>query len=128
MAQRLNPAARDSAVGRVRMITTGVVALGLAGTMGLGFTIAEQVKADKAAKAQAQVTEDTTEVAQEEQLPQDQVPQAQVPQEQVPQEQVPQGQATPRQTPRKQATPGTTTPAPKPKPTPKPPVTSSGGS
>jgi hypothetical protein len=38
--QRLNPAARDAAVRRIAVITTGVVTLGLAGTVGLGVAIA----------------------------------------------------------------------------------------
>jgi hypothetical protein len=42
MAQRLNPAARDAALSRITLITTGVVALGLAGTVGLGVAIAAE--------------------------------------------------------------------------------------
>jgi hypothetical protein len=40
MAQRLNPAARDAAVRRVALITAGVVAFGVLGTVGLGAAIA----------------------------------------------------------------------------------------
>jgi hypothetical protein len=40
MAQRLNPAARDAAVRRVVLMTTGVVAFGVLGTVGLGVAIA----------------------------------------------------------------------------------------
>lgn len=40
MAQRLHPVARDAAVRRIAMITTGVVAASLAGTVGLGAAIA----------------------------------------------------------------------------------------
>ncbi|GAB3885414.1 hypothetical protein GCM10029964_048040 [Kibdelosporangium lantanae] len=40
MAQRLNAAARDAAVRRVKIITTGVVAVGVLGTLGLGVAIA----------------------------------------------------------------------------------------
>ncbi|TCO53659.1 hypothetical protein [Actinocrispum wychmicini] len=42
MAQRLSPAARDAAVNRVRMITAGIVVLGVAGTVGLGMAIAAE--------------------------------------------------------------------------------------
>lgn len=40
MAQRLHPVARDAAVRRIAMITTGVVVASLAGTVGLGAAIA----------------------------------------------------------------------------------------
>jgi hypothetical protein len=43
MAQRLNAAARDAAISRIRLITAGVVALGLAGTAGLGVAIASAI-------------------------------------------------------------------------------------
>ncbi|MBE1469776.1 hypothetical protein H4W33_008850 [Kibdelosporangium phytohabitans] len=116
MAQRLNPAARDAAASRVTFITTGVVSLGLAGTIGLGYGIADMVKAEKAVKAQqAGQVRDTAPVPEPEP---DTIPQGQVPPKQTGRQSYP-GTTPGRQTPK---------PAPKPKPTTKPPATSSGGS
>ncbi|ONI89830.1 hypothetical protein ALI144C_03800 [Actinosynnema sp. ALI-1.44] len=112
MAQRLNAAARDAAASRVTLITTGVVSLSLAGTIGLGYGIADMVKAEKAKAQQAAEAPD--------------------PQQDTGSQQgtVPQGQVPPKQTgqPSYPGTQGKQTPKPKPKPTTKPPVTSSGGS
>jgi hypothetical protein len=49
MAQRLHPDARDAAVSRIAVITTGVVALGVAGTVGLGMVIAATAPSPKTA-------------------------------------------------------------------------------
>ncbi|MET0233369.1 MAG: hypothetical protein ABW224_01890 [Kibdelosporangium sp.] len=71
--QRLNPAARDAAVRRITLLTTGVVALGLTGTVGLGAAIAAgiPVKADTSANAayEEEVVVEDAPVATTEQAP-----------------------------------------------------------
>nr|WP_042192129.1 hypothetical protein [Kibdelosporangium sp. MJ126-NF4]CEL20506.1 hypothetical protein [Kibdelosporangium sp. MJ126-NF4]CTQ97730.1 hypothetical protein [Kibdelosporangium sp. MJ126-NF4] len=124
MAQRLDPAARDAAVGRVRMITTGIVALGLAGTVGLGFGISEMVKAEKAQQAAGASAQVEPPAEAPDTIPQGQAPQ--VPPGEVADEPYPgAGTQTPQQPTTTKPKPK---PAPKPKPTTKPPATSSGGS
>lgn len=115
MAQRLNPAARDAAVRRITMITTGVVALGLAGTVGLGVTIASATPVKNKSKPAGAVP-----------APQGKVTAPQQDQNKVPN--APTGTAPKgtTQAPQKQAKP--VAPAPKPQPTTQAPETSSGGS
>lgn len=122
--QRLNPAARDAAVRRISLITTGVVALGLSGTIGLGVAIASGIP----------VKEDTSsDVAYEEEVV---VEDEAVPTE-VPVAPAPAGKAatgggattpTAKVPTPTQKKPATQAPAPKPKVTTKAPQTQSGGS
>jgi hypothetical protein len=116
MAQRLSAAARDAAVKRVNFITTGAVVLGLAGTVGLGMSIASMIPVKPAGYSQPAAAEVPAEVPGSEQAP-------------AP------GQApaqAPAAKPKTKAQGGAVTPkpqaAPKPQPTKKAPVTTSGGS
>ncbi|MBP2325785.1 hypothetical protein JOF56_006170 [Kibdelosporangium banguiense] len=116
--QRLNPAARDAAVRRITLITTGVVALGLTGTVGLGVAIASGIPAKPDTSSNAAFEG----VAVEDQT----VPTTQAP--------APAGTGadagvavvpTQKSTPTQKKQPA---PAPKPRPTAKAPQTQSGGS
>ncbi|CRK60741.1 hypothetical protein [Alloactinosynnema sp. L-07] len=53
MVRPLSPAARDAAAARVVKITTGVVAAGVAATLGLGATIAYTAPAPKSGGGKA---------------------------------------------------------------------------
>jgi outer membrane biosynthesis protein TonB len=119
MAQRLNAAARDAALNRISLITAGVVALGLAGTVSLGVAVASATpdKTSKPVTNAAPLPEDETgsyDVTTPDVATVPAVP--------------PKGQAAPKNPAPKTEAPKTKAPAPKPKPTTQPPVTSSGGS
>jgi hypothetical protein len=122
MAQRLNAAARDAALNRISLVTAGVVALGLAGTVGLGVAVASAtpVKTSKpVTNAEAPAPLPDAQTGPYDVTTPDVATVPAVP---------PKGQAAPKnQAPQKQA-PKAKAPAPKPKPTTQPPVTSSGGS
>jgi|SRR5687767_9840200 hypothetical protein len=122
MAQRLNPAARDAAVRRITMITTGVVGLGLAGTVGLGVTIASATPVKNKTKPATAVPAPQGKVTAPQQG-QNKVAVPNAPTGTAPTGTAPKG--TP-QAPQKQAKPAA--PAPKPQPTTQAPETSSGGS
>ncbi|MET0132167.1 MAG: hypothetical protein ABW215_01090 [Kibdelosporangium sp.] len=130
MAQRLNPAARDAAVSRTGIMTAGVVLLGLAGTVGLGVSVAAATPV-KTKKAPVTAGYDQTVPAPQGKVA---VPPKQAPQNQAPQNQVPEqpktGGTAPRATTPKATAPKATTPkpAPRPQPTQQAPDTSSGGS
>lgn len=119
MAQRLDPAARDAAVNRVNLITAGVVVLGLAGTVGLGITIASMVPV-KPTTGNIQPAAVEAPAVEPDQSP----AQAQAPG----QAQLPAPQTKPKTT--KPKAQGGVTPKPQaaPKPTKQAPVTTSGGS
>jgi hypothetical protein len=117
MAQRLDPAARDAAVNRVNLITAGVVVLGLAGTVGLGITIASMVPVKPTTEYVQPAAVEAPAVEPDQSPAQAQAPgQAQLP-----------AQTKPQTKPKAQ---GGVTPKPKaaPKPTKQAPVTTSGGS
>ena len=53
MTQRLHRVARDAAVSRVTVITAGVVAVGIAGTIGFGMAVASATPAPGGQPTQA---------------------------------------------------------------------------
>lgn len=115
--QRLDPAARDAAVRRIAVITTGVVTLGLAGTVGLGVAIAAGIPEKD--------TVDTTGATAYEEVAGEQEPApATVPTGST-DAPAPTQQGKPATAPTQQKKP---TPAPKPRTTTKAPQTQSGGS
>ncbi len=118
MAQRLSAAARDAALTRISLITAGVVALGLAGTVGLGVAVASETP-DKSSNPapEAEVT-----APQEQSSGYGDLGAKNVTPDVATVPATPKGQAAPKVPAAPKA------PAPKPKATPKPPVTSSGGS